>query len=362
MTKVEKIAAFDPNGVGFTNANIFGLPFNYEESEVIIIPVPWDLTVSYLSGTANGPQAIFEYSPQIDLFDFDFNNAWKAGFYMMEVPSSILETNNTLRSKAESYISFLESGGNVNDDTDFKHTLNELNDACSSLLEYVKSTSEKILNDNKTPIIVGGEHAVPLGLMLALDEQNSDWGILQIDAHADLRKAYEGFQYSHASIMYNALKNCKNLSKIVSVGVRDLCQEEYDRASSEQRIKAFYWHEIVKNRFSATKKKLDWDTQCTYIIDQLPDKVYISFDIDGLSPDLCPNTGTPVAGGLTSDEAFHLITKLVDSGKTIIGADLCEVSTGQYPIEDTTREINANVGARVLYKLCCASVSYKKEL
>lgn len=358
MTKEQKIAAFDPNGIGLTNANIFGLPFDYDDSEVIIIPVPWDLTVSNLSGTAYGPQAIFDYSSQIDLFDFDFKDAWKKGFYFSEIPNIFLEKNIQLKPKAERYISFLENGGNVSENKIFLSIQKELNEACKELYLYILEISEKVLKDGKTPIILGGEHSTPLGLMCAIDKTlNNNWGILQIDAHADLRPAYEGFIYSHASIMYNAINNCQNLSKLVSVSVRDLCEQEFRFAeTSKGKIIPFYWNELVKNRFGQNKEVLNWDKQCDLIIEQLPNNVYISFDIDGLEPGLCPETGTPVAGGLQLEEAFHLIRKVVSSGRKIIGADLCEVAVGDFPIKDNSKEYNANVGARVLYKLCNAVV------
>jgi agmatinase len=110
---------------------------------------------------------------------------------------------------------------------------------------------------------------------------------------------------------------------------------------SNGRIKTFYDWKLREDQYMG----MSWTTICNQIIAELPSHVYISFDIDGLDPKLCPNTGTPVAGGLELQQAFYLLSKLVDSGKTIIGFDLCEVTPGQ-------DEWDGNVGARVLYKLC----------
>jgi agmatinase len=174
-----------------------------------------------------------------------------------------------------------------------------------------------------------------------LSEKYDRFGILQIDAHADLRKAYEGFAYSHASIMYNALK-VPAVNRLVQVGIRDICEEEekvMQRAMG--RVVTFYDDDIKSQQYEGKT----WTSICDEIINTLPDLVYISFDIDGLDPKLCPSTGTPVAGGLEFDQAKYLITKLVHSGRRIIGFDLCEVAPGP-------TEWDANVGARMLYHLC----------
>lgn len=177
--------------------------------------------------------------------------------------------------------------------------------------------------------------------MHALAEKHAEYGILQIDAHADLRNAYEGFTYSHASIMFNALK-LPQVKKLVQVGIRDLCQGEAELVDqSNGRITTFYDYKIKNKLYEGNS----WQKQCKKIIAQLPQKVYISFDIDGLDPKLCPATGTPVPGGFEFEEAVYLIKTLVQSGREIIGFDLCEVAPGD-------SEWNGNVGARLLYKLC----------
>ncbi|MDX5346515.1 MAG: arginase family protein, partial [Hymenobacteraceae bacterium] len=161
------------------------------------------------------------------------------------------------------------------------------------------------------------------------------------DAHADLRDAYEGFEFSHASIMFNALK-VPQVKKLVQVGIRDICQAEAELVEqSNGRIITFYDQTLKENMYEGDS----WKKQCKKIIAQLPQKVYISFDIDGLDPKLCPATGTPVPGGLEFHEAVFLVKQLVKSGREIIGFDLCEVAPGD-------SEWNGNVGARLLFKLC----------
>lgn len=176
--------------------------------------------------------------------------------------------------------------------------------------------------------------------MKVLANKYKNFGILQIDAHADLRKSFEGFEHSHASIMFNAL-GIQQISKIVQVGIRDYCEEEAARtAQSEGRVLPFS-NQVIRHRLYGGES---WASICDEIIEALPENVYISFDIDGLDPKLCPNTGTPVPGGFELQETFFLIRRLIESGRKIIGFDLVEVAPGN-------DDWDGNVGARVLFKL-----------
>jgi agmatinase len=220
-------------------------------------------------------------------------------------------------------------------------TIKLVNNASDSLNSWVANETARLVNDGKIVGIVGGEHSVPLGYMQTLATKYADYGILQIDAHADLRDAYEGFTCSHASIMFNALK-IPQISKLVQVGIRDYCTQEAELINSEpDRIK-LYSDPYIKNALYNGKH---WREVCDEIVADLPENIYISYDIDGLQPWLCPNTGTPVPGGFQVEEITYLIERAIDAGKKIIGFDLCEVAPG----ED---EWDGNVGSRVLYKLC----------
>lgn len=336
-SKEEIINSFDPNGPGIAG-NLFGLPFALEHAELIIIPIPWEVTVSYHAGTAEGPQAILKASSQLDVYVKEIPDAWKLGAAMLPMPQDILNESKKLRELTAIHISKLENGEKTDPEDPLLKIMNE---SSENLNIYVKSITQKYLKANKMVGLLGGEHSVPLGFLRALGEKYERFGILQIDAHADLRKGYEGFTYSHASIMYNALK-VSSVGKIVQVGVRDYCEEEVnimERAMG--RIVTFFDEEIKEKMFMGTT----WDSICEDIVDQLPKYVYISFDIDGLDPKLCPCTGTPVAGGLEFYQAVHLIKKVVQTNRKIIGFDLCEVAPGR-------DDWDANVGARILYHLC----------
>jgi agmatinase len=190
--------------------------------------------------------------------------------------------------------------------------------------------------------LVGGDHSTPFGAIEAVADRHPGLGVLHVDAHADLRVAYEGFEWSHASIMYNVVAKLPDVARLVQVGIRDLCEAEYDVIKgSKRRVITHFDAELATRRLAGES----WAGQCERIVDALPGEVYVSFDIDGLDPALCPNTGTPVPGGLSFAEANYLIGALVRSGRRIVGFDLNEVAPGP------DSEWDANVGMRLLYKM-----------
>ncbi|MGH9550094.1 MAG: agmatinase family protein, partial [Terriglobales bacterium] len=214
----------------------------------------------------------------------------------------------------------------------------------------VESRAAHFLDRNKLVGLIGGDHSTPLGLLRELGKRHDDFGILHFDAHSDLRDAYEGFRYSHASIMFNVLE-LKSMSKLVQVGIRDYCEDEAKLIrNSHGRIIAFFDRDCKSRLYEGES----WRDICDEIVSLLPPKVYVSFDIDGLDPKFCPNTGTPVPGGLELEEALYLVRHVVRRGRQIIGFDLNEVSRG-------ADEWDANVGARLLYRMAnLAALSHSK--
>lgn len=336
---------FDPNGVGIANGNLFGFPVTEEEAKIVIIPIPWDATASYGKGTSDGPAAILEASTQLDFYHPQLENAFETKVFMTPISEEWKTINDKLCATALDYIAFLEDGGNITDKPVYQTFLEEINATQDALKANLSERAKDFIAKGKLVGVLGGEHSTPLGLIEAIDAQGYDFGILQIDAHADLRDAYEGFEQSHASIMFNALKNCKNLVRLTQVGIRDIAQSEVDIIeNSNGRIKTFFDWNLKAEKFNG----ITWATQVRNIIDTLPDHVYISFDIDGLSPELCPNTGTPVPGGFQLEEINFLFSELANSGKKIVGFDLNEVGTSD------EGDWDANVGARALWNLICS--------
>lgn len=336
------LSHFDANGASNPNNNIFGLPFTEEDARLVILPVPWEVTVSYNAGTARAADHIFKASMQVDLFDAECNQAWKQGFFMRKPDRKVLLKSDYLRKEAELYIDYTSKGELVEKNNFMCKSLKEINEGGVYLNNWVYEQTRQLLQDGKLVGLLGGDHSTPLGYFKAISEKYPDFGILQIDAHCDLRKSYENFNYSHASIMYNALKELPALSKLVQVGVRDYCQEEWDYLQQNKgRVTTFFDKDIKERLFEGDT----WKKIADEIVEKLPTQVYVSFDIDGLDPKLCPNTGTPVPGGFETAQIFYLLKRVLQSGRTIIGFDLSETGVGDM-------EWDSNVSARVLWKLC----------
>lgn len=337
------IKEYNPSAVGTANGNYFGMPFTAEESALVLVSVPWGVTASYGGGQEEGPDAIIGASVQLDFYDEVSPDAWRKGIATVPIDYSIQDRSKLLRGEARRMIEFLEKGGDVERNGRMAARLGRVNAASAELNREVYERSSEWLAKGKLVGLVGGDHSVPLGYIKALGEKYGPLGVLHIDAHCDLREAYEGFTYSHASIMYNVLQEVPQVERLVQVGIRDYCDEEVALAEREERVVQFSDHRLATAKFEGTT----WAAQCEKIVSSLPQRVYVSFDIDGLSPDNCPHTGTPVPGGLGFNEAVYLLDSVVRSGRRIVGFDLVEVAPS-----GEGDEWDANVGARMLWKMC----------
>lgn len=240
---------FDPNGPGIANGSYFGLPFAPEESSLVLIPVPWDVTVSYREGTALGPGAILDASLQVDLYDVHCPGAWKQGIGTAELDDTWPLRSRMLREEARRVIEHWETGGSP-DSESLRRRLRRVNEGAERLEAEVYAEACRWLDAGKTVGVVGGEHSVPLGLIRAVAERHPGLGILHVDAHADLREAYEGFVRSHASIMFNALREAPSLASLVQVGVRDFCDEEARLAADDPRVTMFDGPGLSASKFA----------------------------------------------------------------------------------------------------------------
>jgi len=345
---MSQLSNFDPNEVGNPNNNIFGLPFSEEESSLILLPVPWEVTVSYGAGTSRAAEHIWKASIQVDLLDTDVPDGWKKGFYLRETNKKILLKSDYLRKEAELFIDYISKGEIVGNNKFMCKSLKEINEGSIMLNNWVFEQTSELLKQGKQVGIIGGDHSTPFGYIKALAEKHGSFGILQIDAHCDLRKSYEHFTYSHASVMYNVLNEIEGVEKLVQVGIRDFCSEEWDYINNSNGRVVTYFDKDIKTRQYEGET---WKQITDEIVHQLPQLVYISFDIDGLDPKLCPNTGTPVQGGFESEEILYLFKKIVDSGKQLIGFDFVEVGVGE-------TDWDSNVGAHLLWRMCNLMVKY----
>ncbi len=330
---------FDPNAPAMPDSGVFGLPHDETSARVILVPVPFDATTSYGKGAARGPTAILEASRQVDLYDLETGRPYDVGIHMLDESSDVRRWNAEAN---EASLPVIQAGGVVEGNAELVTALAKVNELSGKVNDFVHAECARLIAADKIVGLVGGDHAVPFGCIRAHAERYEGVGVLHFDAHCDLRPAYEGFEFSHASIMRNVVDRIPGVGRLVQVGIRDFSEEELAFIEqSSGRVTVHFDLDIKR----AQRAGVPFEEIARRIASELPDQVYVSFDIDGLDPTLCPHTGTPVPGGLAFHEAVAVIEAVVRSGRTIVGFDLNEVAPG--PEGDW----DANVGARMLYKL-----------
>lgn len=335
--------AFDPNAAAAPGAGIFGLPCSEAEAAVVLVPVPFAPTVSYGGGAERGPDAILAASHQVDLYDHQYGRAYERGIHLRAADPAIAAAHAKTRPLCRKII---DTGGAAAGSPG----LAEIDAAGELVNASVGDVVAAILAAGKVPGVLGGDHSVPFGAIAAAAARHPGLGILHVDAHADLRVAYEGFRWSHASIMDNVLREIPAVARLVQVGIRDFCEQELEAIhAADGRVLTHFDQEWSRRRFCGET----FASLCDEAVAALPAEVWISFDVDGLDPALCPHTGTPVPSGLSFAEAAHLLATLAASGRRIVGFDLVEVAPAAPEDGD---EWDANVGARLLYKLCGAAL------
>ncbi len=271
--------------------NFGGLPekhSTYKNSRIVILPVPFDKTSTWMKGADKGPGAIIEASKNMELYDIETDSeVYKKGIFTAEE----IIAHNPREMAARTH-------------------------------KKVKS----LLNDKKFVVVLGGEHSVSLGTIKAHSHFFKDFSVLHFDAHSDMRDSYEGSKYSHACIMARAKEITDN---IVSVGIRSMDSSELGNIN---RQKIFYASEIFQSGSWINK-----------VIKQLSKDVYISIDLDVFDPSIMPSTGTPEPGGLDWYRVINLLEK-VSRNKNIIGFDIVELCPSQDKAPDF-------LAAKLVYKL-----------
>ncbi len=278
--------------------NFLGLPprySDYRRARFAVLPIPYDSTTSFQTGTREGPAAIIRASQQVELFDEELETeCHKAGVATLDPLMP-----NMAGPKA--------------------------------MHEDVFAAAKRIVRDGKFLIGLGGEHSITSGLVRAVMTRHKKLSVLQIDAHLDLRDSWEGSPHSHAC----AMRRCIDLgAKIVPVGIRNVSLEE-QRFLKRRKI------EVVAARQCHTDD--DWVDR---VLNALGETVYVTIDIDGFDPSFAPGTGTPEPGGLDWYQVTGLL-RLVAAEKTVVGADIVEVM----PIPG--QAVTEFLAARLAYKLIC---------
>ena len=249
--------------------------FNFKE-KVVVVPFGLEKTVSYGSGTKNGPKEIIKASHQVELYDEELHCE----------PYKKIGIKTLKPFKIDSNI--------------------------KKALKKISNTNEEILNKKLFPITLGGEHSITPGCIAPFVKKYKKLCLLHFDAHADLRQSYNGKKFSHASAIRRCL-DYKNVS-VISFGIRNISQSEISYLKkNSSRIKIFWAKDKVKWDLNKFKKMIKNKT------------VYLTFDVDGLDSSIMPATGTPEPGGLFWDETLNII-KIAAKNSKIVGADINELS------------------------------------
>ena len=263
--------------------------FSYDDSRIIIVPVPYDATSTYIRGADRGPAAILDASPALEFYDPETGSqAYKAGIHTLP---------------------HLECG-----------------DDPAELVEKVCSTVSKVMGENRFPVVIGGNHSVSIGAFRAASETFRRLTILQLDAHSDLRPVYEGSPLNHAC----AAARAKEYAPLVQVGIRSMAAEELPYVD-EKRI--FYAHELWADR-SLYRKALGL----------LTENVYITLDLDVFDPSLMPSTGTPEPGGPEYRDLMSFLRE-VFSKRNVVGFDVVELCPSE------TNRAPDFIAARIIYQM-----------
>ncbi|GAB5472255.1 MAG: agmatinase [Maribacter sp.] len=279
-----------------TNTTYAGIPENYatlDTSKIVLIPVPYDGTSTWGKGADKGPKAFLEASQNMELYDIETDSeVYKNGIYLADAVT--------------------------------------VNATPEAMVDAVHQETKKFIKKNKFVTIFGGEHSISIGTIRAFDEMFPSLTVLHIDAHADLRKSYEGSSCNHACAVYEASQN----TNLIQVGIRSMDVKE---KSIMNLNKTYFAHDMVIN-----------DSWMDSSIDQMTDNVFITFDLDALDPSILPSTGTPEPGGLLWYETLDYL-KQVFTEKNVVGFDIVELCPNEM---DKSSDFLA---AKLYYKM----LSYK---
>lgn len=279
---------------------------DYQTAKYAIMPIPYDASVSWRSGAKYGPSAVIAASEHMENYDDELD--------------------------AEYHVAGIATLEPIEPDVS----------GPEAMCKRIEHAADRVLDDGKTLIGLGGEHSVSIGLFRAIQKRVPDVSVLHIDAHADMRDQYQSSPFSHACVMRRIAETG---AKIASVAVRSISREEWDFLQSKpDQILAVTGMRIARG-----------DEWLDTVLNHLSDNVYVSIDIDGFDPSVAPGTGTPEPGGIDWFEGCALLRAVAEE-KQIVGADLVEIS----PVPGQT--VTEHLGARLIYKIISYIEHAKKQV
>ncbi|MFH0731840.1 MAG: agmatinase [Candidatus Omnitrophota bacterium] len=277
-----------------TPDNFCGLDKRYSEygkSKAVIMSIPYEFTTTYIKGTSKAPKAIIEASKYLELYDEELDRV------ISEIGIATLAP--------------------------YKPPIQP-----KAMVSGVKKHCLKVINDGKFPLVIGGEHSISVGFLLALKEKYPDITVLQFDAHADLKDKYKGSEYNHGCVMARIRQHCD----AVQVGIRSLSVEEAESIRAK------------KYKILWAIDKLNINNWVNEILDSLGKNVFITFDLDVFDPSLIPSLGTPEPGGLSWEDVLF-ITKAVFKQKNVVGFDVVELCP------NPANKSSDYITAKLIYKM-----------
>ena len=324
----------------------------FDKARVVLIPVPWEVTASGGGGTAQSMEDIRKASFQADFFQKPPAKTLNNLIFLEKENKTLLRLNRSHRRAARKIIKRLDRGLPLSHRQ--KKSAGAVNRACRQMTDWLYNRAGELFRQGKIPAVAGGDHSVSEGLICRTAEQYSgDFGLLHIDAHCDLRERYQGFDHSHASVMFNVMNRSPAPARLLQVGVRDFCREEYDRIQSDKRIVCYFDEDLSERLFQGET----WGAICKEITARLPSRVHVSLDMDGLEWPCAPGTGTPVPGGLTFNQTLFLLNEIARQKKKLVSFDVVETSPGaEREAKRAFGHWNGTVAGHLLHRLCHLSL------
>lgn len=285
------------------NFNFLGIDeefSKYEDAKAVVVPVPFDGTTSYKSGTREGPRAIITASRQIEHYDLDLG--------------------------CEPAIKGIHTLPDLAIDTDSpEKTVNNIETAITQIYE-----------DNKLPIMLGGEHTITTGAVRAAKAKYGDTlSVLQLDAHSDMRDEYEFSKYNHACV----LRRCSELCPVTQVGIRSTCLDEIEYFKKTNHFDAIVWAKEIAQPSKAWMDR---------VLNRLSENVYLTIDLDAFDPSIMPAVGTPEPGGMLWYQTLELLNRVIDE-KNVIGFDIVELDPIQGNISSDF--VAAELGFKIIGRI-----------